>query len=236
MKLITFLIITLTTLTSIAEPNILLSWEKKKPSRSSWTKITVEETKKQFNELDKAQDITLFCPSYQMLDKTHRVWVWSELISAMAYYESHWNTTAQLAEPSLGKDVITGTTIMSEGLLQLSYGDKKWAKWCNFDWEADKQLSNKDPNKSIFQPKNNLVCGIGILAKQIKKRGRIILNDSAYWAVLKPSSRYNKVHEIQNKVLQLPFCGGSSGIHKESNDCMNNRKTKVFAKICMLQN
>jgi hypothetical protein len=202
MKYTVLVIAMLITKTVTAEP--LLSWETKNSKNIEWTKITLETAERYFSKLDKVEDMEQFCPQYKNLDKEKKILVWGELISAMAFYESGWRTNVELTEISLGTDSVTGMVVASQGLLQLSYGDTKWAKWCDFDWEADKK-NPEDP--TILRAKNNLECGIGILANQVNKHKQITLSGKhAYWSVLKKDSKWKKIDGIAKMVKKLPYC------------------------------
>jgi len=190
--------------TKIATAESILSWEAKNPKNKEWTKITLAAVEKNFNKLDKAEDMEQFCPQYKNLEKDKKIVVWGELISAMAFYESGWRTNVELTEISLGTDSVTGMVVTSQGLLQLSYGDTQWATWCDFDWEADKKNVD-DP--TILRAKNNLECGIGILANQVNKHKLITLSGKhAYWSVLKKDSKWKKIDSITKMVKKLPQC------------------------------
>ena len=197
--LITFLLVS-----KIGAATPILSWEEKNSKNSEWTAITLNAIEKNFDALDKAEDITDFCPEYRNLEKDQKIHAWGELISAITFYESSWNRYAYMEEVSLGIDPITALPYVSSGLMQLSYGNKRWAKWCEFHWETDRTAQPKDI--SIFKPKNNLECGIGILANQIQRRDRIVLSDGAYWAVIKKNNRHRKITNIEAMVQKLPFC------------------------------
>lgn len=183
-----------------------LSWEAKNPARSEWTKVALDKIRENFDRFDSAEDVGELCPNYKNLEKEEKVWVWGELISTMAFYESGWKPTAQLQEPTLGIDRVTGGTVTSEGLLQMSYGDTKWAPFCEYDWAKDKKLGSKDPKKTIFEPKNNLECGIQVLANQIGRSKKLFLGKGAYWSVIKTNSRYQKIKEIKTILKALPAC------------------------------
>jgi len=191
-------------ITNIANAEIKLSWEAKDPKNVEWTRITTKAIEKNLSALDKAEDTEFFCSGYKTMEQDQKVWFWSELISSIAFYESGWSPASELTEASLGTDTVTGMIVVSQGLLQLSYGDTKWAKWCNFDWELDK---NDTENPTILRPKNNLECGIGILSNQINKWGRITLQKHAYWSVLKWKHKYNKLDGISRMIKQrIPAC------------------------------
>lgn len=192
-------------MTKYAYAEINLSWETKHPTNATWTKITVAAIEKHFQKLNLAEDTELFCPEYTFLKDETKKLFWSEFVSSMAFYESGWNPYSQLTEISLGKDSVTGKIVTSEGLLQLSYGDTKWAKWCNFNWEEDNK--NNPTVTTILNPKNNLECGIGILANQIKKHHKIVIEKRAYWSILKINHKFQKIDQIRKMVTaRIPEC------------------------------
>lgn len=189
---------------SLVQPK--LSWENGKPERAEWTRITLEAVEKHYKDLDSTQDMGQFCPDYYKLSKDQRINVWGELFSLVAFYESGWNPHSDYTENTLGIDRVTGQRVVSSGLLQLSYGDMLWAKWCPFDWESDKHI--KTFNTSIHNPKNNLQCGIGIMAHQIRKHKKIIIDKGVYWSTLRAGSQRAKIGDVTTKLqAALLFCG-----------------------------
>jgi len=152
------------------------------------------------------KDVELFCPRYSTLSATERINFWALLISAMAKYESGFDPLTRLHETTLGIDPVTKKPVYSEGLLQLSYQDTRFFPFCEFDWEQDKLLHDKDPNKTILNPYLNLSCGVKIFIWQVKKWDRITLGDNAYWSVIKIDSRYSKIEEIAALTKKMPGC------------------------------
>lgn len=112
-------------------------------------------------------------------------------VKALAKAESCLNLAERYVETGLGKDAVTGTQNTSEGLLQLSYQDAKY-HGCGFNWQLDKQMNVKSLDKTIFDPKLNLECGMIILEKQVKTYGILVTERTPYyWAVLnKANKRY----------------------------------------------
>jgi hypothetical protein len=113
---------------------------------------------------------------------------WVAVVKSIAKAESCLNLVERYVESGLGKDAVTGTQNASEGLLQLSYQDSKY-HGCQFFWEIDKRLDVKSFDKTIFNPKFNLECGMIILDKQIKARGVLETISPYYWAVLNKSNK-----------------------------------------------
>lgn len=187
-----------------------LAWEKTVPNSSSWSnyiyKVILSEEPQMF-DVNSANDVELFCPKYRQLDETERLNFWGQLFAAMSFHESRWDPIARMIESTMGIDPITGRQVASEGLLQMSYQDvPNYGNVCEFNWELDKHLEVKNPNRTILDPFKNLRCGIKIMAKQISRYNRIAIRSGAYWAVIIPGGRYNKINEISKMVKQLSFC------------------------------
>ncbi len=114
-------------------------------------------------------DVRRFCPNFYHLNDTDKRVFWAYFFQALAGAEAGLNPTTRIrhTQPEVAKiDEVSGRAVRSEGLLQLTYEDAKRYN-CDFDWEKDRELSSKDPAKTILQPKNNLECGMKILDNQI---------------------------------------------------------------------
>lgn len=184
-----------------------LLWEIKNSENKLWSQYFYDlYSTELFSSYDQSQDISRFCPAFANLKFEQKSNVWGILISALVLYESNFQPTARMIETSLGLDPITGKTVASEGLLQLSYQDKTSYPFCAFDWEKDKYLNEKDPQKTILDPFINLNCGMRILAQQIRNKKKIVLANGAYWAVLKENSPYQRISDIETHVRSLKFC------------------------------
>jgi len=107
------------------------------------------------------------------------------------------------------KDTVTDRMVRSEGLLQLTYMDAQ-RYGCDFDWEKDKQLPEKDPARTILQPKNNLTCGVKILANQLVAQKKPLLSRSSYWATLRPGGASYRVFAKQMKNVPVACRPASS--------------------------
>jgi hypothetical protein len=183
-----------------------LLWEPVRVGSNLWSEHVFELIDGDAKDLLEAEDFHIFCPQYDSLSRNQKINAAGMLISAMVRYESNYEPTARYNETSMGTDPVTGQPVYSEGLLQLSYQDTQWAPYCDFHWEADKNLSPTDPAKTILDPIRNLDCGIRILAKQVKSKSKIIIGSGAYWAVIKSDSTLNKIDKIAALVKGLEFC------------------------------
>ncbi len=120
-----------------------------------------------------ARAVRPFCPRFNTLSDLDKRAYWAYFFQALAGSEAGLQPTADVrhTQPEVAvKDEVTKRRVRSEGLLQLTYMDAD-RYGCDFDWEKDKQLDEKDPNKTILQPKNNLTCGIKILKAQLIDKG-----------------------------------------------------------------
>ena len=89
--------------------------------------------------------------------------------------------------PSTASIVSPGVPVRQQGLLQLTYDDSQRYQ-CNFNWQHDRRLPEKDPARTILQPANNLRCGVRILENQIIRRHKPLVTRSSYWSTLQPGT------------------------------------------------
>jgi hypothetical protein len=187
-----------------------LAWESKVKGSSTWSRTVyqvIQNEEPQMLGQNVADDVELFCPKYKLLSDKQRLNFWGQLLAGMSKFESSWKTTSYYVETTMGLDPITGRQVASEGLLQLSYQDEKSYNFdCGFDWSIDQAFTNIDPRKTIFNPHNNLRCGVKILARQLNRQRAISTTSGVYWAVLKKNGTYTKVPEIAAITKQLSFC------------------------------
>ncbi len=186
---------------------IALLWEANNLRAKSWSDFvynlfntTLKDT------LAAADDMVRFCPKYNSLVTEQKANVWGMLISAMSKYESNFDPTSRMKETTMGTDPVTGLPVFSEGLLQLSYQDITGWSFCRFDWSKDKNLAPNDPKKTILDPYINLECGTKILAEQVARYHKIVIDRGAYWAVIKENGKYQKINQIAALVQTLKFC------------------------------
>ncbi len=134
------------------------------------------------------RDVRRFCPRFYDMSDTDKRAFWAYFFQALAGAEAGLNpkTRAHHTEPEVAKrDEVSGMSGRTEGLLQLTYADEK-RYGCNFNWQADRTLKPNDPARTILQPKNNLECGVKILANQIIVQHKPLLARSGYWSTLQP--------------------------------------------------
>ncbi len=138
------------------------------------------------SQVDRA--VKPFCPRFHQLSEADKRAYWAYFFQALAGVEAGLIPTEDVrhTEPEVAiKDPVTKRQVRSEGLLQLAYMDAD-RYGCDFDWEKDKQLPEKDPARTILQPKNNLTCGIKILNTQLIVKGKPLVSSASYWSTLQP--------------------------------------------------
>jgi hypothetical protein len=172
-----------------------LSWESSShPERAAWSTAAIQAVTTYFTQLDKAKDVTSFCPNYNSLSKDQRINLWADIFASDAYYECGWDPTEYSVDVGTSNDKDT----WSVGLLQLSVVDQQ-SYGFNFGFNfADLQ----DPAK-------NLQLGAAIMAKQITKYGVILIpvgGSGLYWATLHPGGKYDASASIEKMTKKLSFC------------------------------
>jgi len=145
--------------------------------------------------------VRTFCPRFAKMGEADKRAFWAYTFQALAGAEAGLKPTTDVrhTEPEVAKvDTVTKRMIRSEGLLQLTYMDAT-RYGCDFDWDKDKALPEKDPAKTILQPRNNLLCGVKILENQMIRQRRPLLTSASYWVTLQPSRPSYQVFAKQMK-------------------------------------
>jgi hypothetical protein len=142
-----------------------------------------------------ARAVKPFCSQFKVMGEEDRRAFWAYFFQALSGAEAGLVPTTDVrhTEPEVAvKDTVTNRMVRSEGLLQLTYMDAD-RYGCDFDWAKDKELPEKDPQKTILQPDNNLKCGIRILTNQLVDKHQALATRSSYWSTLRPGTISYKV-------------------------------------------
>lgn len=137
-----------------------------------------------------AKDVRPFCPAFKSMNDEDKRTFWAYFFQALAGAEAGLQPTADVrhTQPQVAVvDRVTHRMVRAEGLLQLTYMDAD-RYGCNFDWDSDRHLPEKDPAKTILQPANNLTCGITILENQLITRHEHLISRKSYWETLRPGT------------------------------------------------
>ncbi|MDW5265858.1 MULTISPECIES: hypothetical protein [Acidobacteriaceae] len=157
----------------------------------AWDKIVEEAIPASMLSYRVPHDVRQFCPRFYGMGMADKRAFWAYFFQALAGAEAGLNPTSRVrhTEPQVAvKDAVTGRMVRSQGLMQLTYEDQR-RYGCDFDWEADRKLTPDDPEKTILQPKNNLECGVKILARQIIEMHKPLLSRTGYWSTLRPGNQ-----------------------------------------------
>ena len=142
-----------------------------------------------------AKAVKPFCPRFNALSEGDKRAFWAYFFQALAGAEAGLVPTANVRHTDAVlqvKDDVTHRMVRQEGLLQLTYMDQE-RYGCDFDWEKDKVLDEHDPDKTILQPKNNLLCGVNIIRNQLIDQHKPLLSSTSYFATLQPGTISVKV-------------------------------------------
>lgn len=154
-----------------------------------------------------------FCPKWSSLTDAQKRKMWACILESTSYAESGFNRVDLYMETGIpGTDPVTGLTIISEGFLQISYGDSQLKGL--FDWVKDKPLFEADianrkgraewnalVPRTIHDPLLNLMGGIRIWTQLIQVNGNEPAMTSIgghYWSTMRPGRNEDTLSHFRN--------------------------------------
>ena len=170
----------------------------------AWDGIVEKALPPEMLSADVARDVKPFCPRFIGMGEADKRAFWAYFFQALAGAETGLTPTQDVHHTATGarvKDDVTKRAVRSEGLLQLTFMDAE-RYGCDFDWDKDKKLAEKDPAKTILQPANSLKCGVKILFDQIITQRKPLLSRSSYWSTLRPEGASYRV--FAKKMTNVP--------------------------------
>lgn len=176
-------------------------WERQKPDvGSNWTKMILEAISKYGKKLtgaSKFSDEARFCPNWGSLNANQKTEFWVHMFNGIARYESNWNLKATFDEEHF-KNVRSGPinpNTYSQGMFQLSYGSTSqgaYKNFCKFDWRGDRNKDVSDRSASIYDPKKQINCAVGMMNYLVGKDGAIGWNKkkggARFWSTLRSTN------------------------------------------------
>ncbi len=195
----------------------------------AWDKIVEEALPAEMLSSRVARAVKPFCPRFAWMSEVDKRAYWAYFFQALAGAEAGLEPTADArhTQPEVAVvDPVTKRRVRSEGLLQLTYVDAD-RYGCAFDWEKDKLLPEKDPNKTIMQPKNNLTCGIKILHSQLIDKGKPLAWRKSYWSTLQPRNATFKLFVKQ--MTNVPDVCGATLLKKKETAPVVREATQLEA-------
>ncbi len=155
------------------------------------------------------RDVRRFCPRFYVLSPADKRAFWAYFFQALSGAEASLNprATVQHTDPLPAPNEKYPVLGRTEGLLQLSYKDRK-RYGCDFDAQADSGLKVNSPDRTILDPKNNLTCGVKILVNQIIDQHKPLVTRSSYWVTLQPGTISHR-----NFAKQMTNVPAACGLH-----------------------
>lgn len=154
-----------------------------------------------------------FCPRFGSLSDPDKRAFWAYLFQALAGAEAGLRPTADVrhTDPSVAVvDKVTHRIARQEGLMQVRYEDAE-RYGCDFDWQNDKHLAVHDPDKTILQPENNLMCGLHIMQNQLINLREPLLSRRSYWGTLRPGTPGYR--SFARQMANVPVACGAHTAH-----------------------
>jgi hypothetical protein len=176
--------------------------------KPDWDKLIEQSLPPELLSNKRESAVKSLCPRFKFMSDTEKRTFWAYFFQALAGAEAGLKPTANVrhTDPEVAViDTVTHRTVRQEGLLQLTYMDGPRYR-CAFDWDADKELPEHDPAKTILRPKNNLLCGLRILDNQLLARHKPLLSKSSYWVTLRPGTMSFNVF-IKQMANEPAACG-----------------------------
>jgi Eukaryotic-type carbonic anhydrase len=166
-----------------------------------------------------APGVRIYCPRFASMSDPDKRAFWAYTLQALAGAEAGLKPTTDVrhTEPEVAKvDTVTKRMVHQQGLLQLAYMDAE-RYGCDFNWQHDRTLPEKDPARTILQPENNLLCGVKIMENQMLKQGKPLLSSTSYWVTLRPATISYKVFAKQMKNVPVACSNGMLPEEKANN-------------------
>ena len=164
------------------------------PWNPQWDEIIEKALPPEMLSSQVPRGVRRFCPRFYEMGESDKRTFWAYFFQALAGTEAGLNPNTSIRHT--GPE--GAMALRSEGLLQLAYADHK-RYGCDFNWLLDRALKANDPAKTILQPKNNLECGVKILANQTIIQHKPLLTRSGYWSTLHPDGPDFRVFAKQMK-------------------------------------
>ena len=157
-----------------------------------------------------ARGVRSYCPRFASMSDPDKRAFWAYTFQALAGAEAGLKPTTDVrhTEPEVAKvDTVTKRMVHQQGLLQLAYMDAV-RYGCDFNWQHDRTLPEKDPARTILQPENNLLCGVKIMENQMLRQRKPLLSSTSYWVTLRPATISYKVFAKQMKNVPAACSNG----------------------------
>jgi hypothetical protein len=161
-----------------------LSWEKNHPERKAWSEFLFTQIDAQWDQFDKAIDLTIFRPDYNSLTKDQKINIIAEFICWICEFVSDWDPKDNEQDVGTAENKDT----WSVGLMQLSVIDQ-----ANYGFKLGYNFED------LQDPIRNLRLGLLILGHQIDKYHLVDIptgHVGLYWATVHTGGKYDESSKI----------------------------------------
>lgn len=173
-----------------------LDWDSK-PGALAWSKELRKQIRFSLPDLMKAKDWKLYCPKFSSISDEQRIEAIATMAVGIAYRESGYKPGDAMKESD---------GAISEGLFQLTYGDRYCPK--------------KKSEGSLIDPLVNIQCAVRLMAYYVSENGTVAEGGytkygapapkgvARYWSVMRVPDSKSKHYlaEIKGKTNALSFC------------------------------
>jgi hypothetical protein len=86
-----------------------------------------------------------------------------------------------------------------------------------------------DPDKTILQPKNNLMCGLRIMENQLVDLHRPLLSNRSYWGTLHPGTAGYR--NFAREMANVPVACGARTAHRVKHHAPDVREASAAEPV-----
>jgi hypothetical protein len=206
---------------SASRPRVSMLWEASRPSDGrQWTGFISKALDKFGQDMirkTRLKDQAKWCPNYSRLSYGQRKEFYAHLLNGVARYESGFKTSLTFDEktytnPRSGR---IRPDRHSQGLFQLSYSSasqRTYRNYCKFNYSRDKNKDLSNKSLTIYDPKLQIECAVGILNHWINKDGGISLGGKnahrgggRFWSTLRTNNSKTKL--VRATLKRYTPCG-----------------------------
>lgn len=206
---------------SASRPRVSMLWEAaRKSDGKRWTAMLSKALDKFGRGMigkTRLKDQANWCPRYSKLTPGERKEFYAHLLNGFARYESGFKTNLTFDEktktnPRSGR---IKPDRYSQGLFQLSYSStaqRTYRNYCRFDYNRDKRKDISNSSLTIYDPKLQIECAVGILNHWVTKDGGIGFGGknahrggARFWSTLRTNSSKSKL--VRATLKRFKPCG-----------------------------
>lgn len=206
---------------SASRPRVNMLWEASRRSDGKqWTSYLSKALDKYGQDMirkTRLSDAAKWCPNYSKLSYGERKEFYAHLINAVGFQESGFKTNLTFDEktytnPRSGR---IKPDRYSQGLFQISYtsaDQDAYKPACRFDYRRDKNKDISNSSLTIYDPKLQIECAVGILNHWVKKDGGLAFGGKGahrggarFWSTLRTNSSKSRL--VRASMKRFKPCG-----------------------------